>query len=135
MLENLFKTIDPPHASTAAVTLLFWMDGTSSGQRAIIVAKVRLIDASWLIFPTGISEVAVFYSVFLVKPVFPRYTNRCWYPSREVWEHNFSVGQCTVVSKLVLVGDRKQFSSFMVCKRAVSALLGVHARTRKPLLH
>ena len=38
-------------AKSTSLDLLFWLDGTSSGIRAVSVVKFRLIDCSGTIFP------------------------------------------------------------------------------------
>ena len=51
-------------ADVVDLDFLFWLDGTSSGLRAVTAVKFRLLDCLRFLFPTGLSAVTCWMDTF-----------------------------------------------------------------------
>ena len=99
-------------APRVQVDLLFWLDGTSSGIRALSVVKIRLVDRLQLLFPSGMSPVTCWMEAFCDESHIPHeYRMLMLEELGHLWTCNFLSGGTHVsLRRLLLVADHKQLN-------------------------
>lgn len=70
VLENILRDARRP-AYVMPLHLVLWLDGTASAQRPLTMAKICLLDPSFQILPSGISDIQHWMECFLQESKIP----------------------------------------------------------------
>ena len=98
--------------SEIALDFILWLDGTSSGLRAVSAVKFRLLDCKRTLFPTGLSPVTCWMETFCKETAIPL-EHRCMMLSELniLWSQELTVGSGRIrMRNLLLLADHKQLN-------------------------
>ena len=99
-------------ANQIHIDLLLWVDGTSSGIRAVTVTKFRLVDCCRLLFPSGVSRVTCWMEAFCDETAIPlEFRMLMLEELNHLWSTTLVAGSTPVVMRyLLLCADHKQLN-------------------------
>ena len=113
VVMHLLESACPRNTVNVSLSLLFWLDGTPSGQRTVSVAKVRLVDSTNSVFPLGFSPIGDWMESFFSETHIPlEHKQFLLEQLGTLWKQTFTANDFSVrVTKIVLLADHKQLNS------------------------